>query len=166
MHAYLLISDASRARLFEVIEKGRRSTRLVRQLNHPKSRLRAHDLVSDDRGRMNNGLGRQKRSVVEPRTQPQRVEEEVFAREVGRAMRALDNQEPIVALALVAPPSFTGLLREKLGKRLQRRVVTTLEKDLTGVPAGELGARLADTIQTLRARLEQSKPAGVQSSLI
>src|SRR5437867_3788202 len=76
MNSWILVSDASRARVFEV-NHGRQPLRLVRELSHPKSRLKAHDLVTDNRGRMNNGIGRQKRSVMEPRTPVKQTEQQV-----------------------------------------------------------------------------------------
>jgi protein required for attachment to host cells len=163
MNSWIVVSDASRARVFE-IGSARQPLRLLRALEHPKSRLKNHDLVTDDRGRTNNGMGRRKRSVMESRTPPKQTEEQVFAREVTRVLKEAQERNEFAALALVAPPRFTGMLRETIGKHLGRRIIATVEKDLTSSPPRELSKRLSETIRALRARAEEASTPHVRST--
>ena len=115
---------------------------------------------------MTNGQRRQKRSAAEPRTPPKQTEQQVFAREVARVLRDAQEHNLFAALALVAPPRFTGLLRRNLGKGVDRLVVATIEKDLTSAAPRDLNARLASTIRALRARAEEVSTPHVRSTAV
>jgi protein required for attachment to host cells len=152
---YILVADASRARLFH--EGAKDDYRVVQEFAHEESRARARDLMADANGRkaagpsvggnhggsaVSQGVGR---PGVAPRTEPKEVEAEKFARELASAVEAkLHNHED--RLVLVAPPQFLGLLKSSLSAPIAKRVERTLDKDLTKLEERELGTRLRDTL--------------------
>ncbi len=56
-------------------------------------------------------------------------------------MRALRND--FDALAIVAPPKALGVLRKELHKEVERRIVLTLNKEMSGRPVPEIEALFA-----------------------
>lgn len=137
---WILISDASRARLFA---ERSGTWELLEKFEHPESRERARDLMADTNGRkpagpsMGGAYGGRAvshsfgRAGVEPDTDPKEVEAQKFARELaGRLERghfdhAYDN------LVIAAPPHFLGLMKGVLSREVEKRVEAFLNKDLT-----------------------------------
>ncbi len=149
-HRFLLVADASRARLFRQSTDGRYE--LLESFDHGESRARARDLVADATGRkpigpsvgsrygaraVALGFGR---PGVAPTTEPKEVEAQKFARELADALEVwLDAESRLV---LAAPPHFLGLLRATLSGPIAKRVELTLDKDLTQLDPRELRERV------------------------
>lgn len=147
---WILVCDASRARLFAATPR-RRGYVQVAALDHPASRARALDLQADAPGRKPSGASRGAIAVngglrgspgAEPDTDPKDVEAMKFARELAATLsRGLDDHA-FASLVLVAPPRFLGLLRDTLDEQVSRRVVHSVDKDLSQLPPHELVLRL------------------------
>ena len=56
-------------------------------------------------------------------------------------MRALNND--FEALAIIAPPKLLGVLRKELHKEVERRIVLTLNKEMTDRPINDIENLLA-----------------------
>jgi len=169
MNSWILVADATNARLFEVSRPSRQNgktpaLRLLRELSHPQSRLKVHDLVTDARGRSRNPTGKSRRSAMEQRTNPKIAEEQQFARELAGVLGDAREQDAFAALALVAPPKFAGMLRSNFDRKLDRRIVATIEKDYANLPERDLGGRLSETIRLLRARSEEASTPLVRTN--
>jgi len=147
---YILVADASRARLFR--ERAGHELQLVRSFEHAESRARTRDLTSDANGRKPVGppVGAQYggravslgagRPGVAPDTEPKEVEAEKFARELASAVEPV-LQDQGARLVLMAPPHFLGLLKHALDANAAKRIELTLDKDLTRADAREVRAR-------------------------
>ncbi len=148
---YVLVADASRARLFH--QRPKHDLELVESFEHVDSRARSRDLMADANGRkavgpsvganyggrsVSLGVGR---PGVAPDTEPRQVEAEKFARALASALegRLHNSREAVV---LVAPAHFLGLLRDSLSVSVFKRIELTVAKDLTKLDARELGARM------------------------
>jgi protein required for attachment to host cells len=147
---YVLIADASRARLFQ---QAAQHFALLETFDHQPSRVRNQDLVEDTNGRkpagpsvganyggrsVSRGVGR---PGVAPDTEPKEVEAEKFAHELATMLAdTLRDQED--RLVLAAPPHFLGLLKKTLSASVVKRVELTVDKDLTKVEGRELADRM------------------------
>jgi len=144
METWILVADASRARIFD-LQDGQR-LKLVREISNPRGRARAQDLVSDEPGRLAKGKGRQVLSAMDPRTSPHEVEAKHFAAELGHALHDGQMHQRYGSLALVAPPHFLGLLRKELHPEVDKLVVSAAHSDYTHVAEHELTHHLGDTL--------------------
>jgi protein required for attachment to host cells len=140
---WILIADASRARLFRENDHSDRYE-IVQTFEHEASRARSRDLMADANGRKpvgpsvgaNHGGARSVslgvgRVGVAPDTEPKEVEAQKFARELAHFLEAQLNQHAYDKLLIVAPPHFLGVLKGCLSTQVDKHVETTLPKDLT-----------------------------------
>lgn len=140
---WILVCDASHARFFQMERTDQLG--LLEELEHPASRARIRDLMSDANGRKPNGQPGHRnnhRPGAAPDTDAKEVEAIKFAQELadrldkGRVERQFDR------LVVAAPPHFLGLLKAALDEQVRKLLALTVDKDLTGVPARELRERL------------------------
>ena len=156
MNTWILICDASRARLYERGQTDRPWT-LVRSLEHPESRLQDTKLVDGERGRQQQSFGHGSRSAMEPTTMPKEVEHEAFATELARLLEHDYDVNSYAELVLVAPPHFLGLLRKAIGAKLSKRVLASFDKDYSLLPLHELQPLLEQL-------LKDSPPSAMEHS--
>lgn len=147
MDTWILIADASTARLFR-LEHGRKM-KLIRELANPAGRARDQDLVSDKQGRLDKGLGRNVLSAMEPRTTPHEAEVERFALELANVLYHALEQKEFDSLALIAPPHFLGLLRQRLNPSVDKRVAYSLGKDYAHIAEHDLPSHLDATLEDI-----------------
>jgi protein required for attachment to host cells len=138
---WILVADASRARLFAA--EHALNLQVLSSFEHPESRARARDLVSDATGRkpagpsMGGSYGGRAvshsfgRPGVEPDTEPKAVEAEKFARELASTLERGWLDHAFDKLVIAAPPHFLGLLKGELGKEVAKQVEAYVNKDLT-----------------------------------
>lgn len=147
---WILVCDASRARVFEETARGRVYP-LVASFDHPAGRARVRDLVADAQGRKpvggSQGVnarpgGFHGRPGVEPVTDAKEVEVKKFTRDLASMLEKGLVDHAYERLVLVAPPRLLGALREELSEQVLRRVESTLDKDLAPLDDHELKRRL------------------------
>lgn len=148
---WVLISNASGARLFGVPSRHRPWV-LRREYLHPSSRSKGSELLSDRPGRTQESARPGVNTIFEPHLSPKEAEARNFARILTEDLERGRNDNQYQRLAIVAPPHFLGLLRERLSPQLMSLVALTLDKDYTHVPDQELPAKL----------IELSAPASTQ----
>lgn len=141
---FVLVADASRARLFLMAETTRKLA-LVEEFDHPKGRAKTQDLMADKPGRtFESSPTSAARSSKEYRTDPKRVEAEKFARELGHRLVALYETQAFEDLVIAAPAKFLGLLRNHLAPHVFDSVIAWHEKDYTTMTdISELSALVA-----------------------
>lgn len=140
---WVLVCDASRARLFEV--KQGDELGMIEELDHPSSRAKVRDIVADAHGRKPNGQPGHRnnhRPGAEADTDPKEVEAVKFAQTLAARLDKARVERSFDCLVLAAPPHFLGLLRGALDDQVQKLVALTVSKDLTGAPVRELQQRL------------------------
>jgi protein required for attachment to host cells len=156
---WILVCDASRARLYREEPQGRGFT-LLESFSHDESRARARDLMADAQGRKPNGnpggvgngahpggttggnyLGR---PGAAPDTDPKAVEAQKFVRELAEALERGLNDHAYQALVLVAPPQFLGMLRATVSSQVEKRIETSIDKDFSWLEPHALEERLRE----------------------
>lgn len=144
MTQWILISDASRGRIFSTTGPSRRLL-LGSDLDNPAGRAKVSEIVSDGHGRYaDNGGRRGTPSATAPQTSVHMQEEERFARRLADILQKGMEQKRYDSLAIFAPPQFLGVLRSVLSPEVHKRVVATVAKDLTHVREHDLPASVAE----------------------
>lgn len=138
---WVLIANASHARIF--LNRGcNKGLELIKDMEHPDSRKKGLELVSDEAGRQKQSAGAGARPGMEPDTQPKVLEAQRFARELADFLCEARKQNSFNRLLLVAPPNFLGLMREHLDTQTANLVIETMSKDYTRAGDNELMAHL------------------------
>lgn len=145
---WLVVADAATVRIFETDSKYTK-LHLIEQLDHPETKLKTADLVSDDRGRAQTSQGGH--IAYERHTDPHRATVHAFAAEVGARLVAAHHAHTFEGLVLTAPPVFMGELRPQL-TGLGDKVVGTITKDFAKVPEHELLARIHADLPALAGK--------------
>lgn len=141
-NTWVVVANSSRARVFEH-RAGGGELALLREFEHPESRAKGGDLVSDRPGHTATDQGR--RTALDPDTEPKRVAQEQFARELGHALEQGRVQNRYAGLVLVASAPFLGILRAELPDGVKRQVREAIDKDYTALAERELAAQLSTT---------------------
>lgn len=144
MKTWVMVADATRARLFELDGRNAPLTEL-QALVWPEARLKGHEIESDRPGRTFDSRGGGQRHAMEPGINPKQEEATRFAREVVQVLQQGLDGHRFEQLCVMAPPQFLGLLRSAMGTPLKRAVTHELVKDLTQ----EGPARIADETRAL-----------------
>ena len=123
----LIVADAARARFYEMDDE---ITHLdeVCDLVHPEARLRAADVYEGNLGR--------KSGASMTHGDPKDIEGERFAREVAQEMEK--RVAGCERVHLAAPPKFLGQLRAVISGNVEKKLASTLAKDLTKLSVHEL----------------------------
>jgi len=140
---WIVVANSSRARLFESGGAGGVFA-LLREFEHPESRAKGSDLTSDRPGHTATDQGR--RTALDPDTEPKRVAQEQFARELGRVLEQGRVHNRYGALVLVASAPFLGILRTQLPDGVKTRVREAIDKDYTALAERELAAQLSASV--------------------
>lgn len=138
---WVLTANAGRARLFANVDN-RRRFQLIREFDHPASRKKDQELVTDRDGRYRS-MG-DKLNAFEAPTEPKEVEAARFAEELAQVLDYGRTTNQYERLIVAASPHFLGLLKTNLDPQVQRRVSRTIDKDFTGVDADQLPQKLED----------------------
>jgi protein required for attachment to host cells len=141
---WILVCDASRARLFAV--DGHGPWTLVDTILHPASQLKGADLAADRPGRSHQRTS-EGRSAMEPHTDPREVEAEHFAGELAARLYEGHGKNAYRDVVLVAPPRFLGLLRGAIDEQVAKQVRGSVDKDLTKIAARDLPEHLKDVLR-------------------
>lgn len=138
---WLLIADASKARLFSMHkarfmqDKNPNSLELIGQFTHENSRKKNSDLVTDRRGEFGSG-------AFEMPTQPKVHEAEQFALELANHLDSKRKDGTFRDLIIVAPPTFMGILHKQMPDSVNKLITQTIEKDYTYQTNHELAKSL------------------------
>jgi len=141
---WIVLADAATARLYE--QSGPHGNwALVAELQHPESRARDSELVTDKPGRVKQSKGY--RTAMEYRTPPKKVEAKKFARQLAKTLDDGVVREAYGRLVLVAPPGFVGMLRDELSDRVRARIAALVEKDYLHLDQRKARERLEEQLQ-------------------
>jgi protein required for attachment to host cells len=139
VNALYVIADGGRARFVRAIEG--QHFRTIKEFESKHIHDRSHDLGRAPPSRVQESAS-PTRHGVEPREDPHDRAERDFARHVAQTLNADSDAVACDALVLVAPSHTLSELRNALSRELDKRVVTTLAKDLTKVPDADLPKHL------------------------
>ena len=140
---WILVANSSTARIYS--NNGpKKGLKLVKELNHPESRQKSADLVSDRPGHMQgfgNGHGSR-----QPATTPKEHEIEKFAQEIAKELDHGRSTNDFERLIVVASSPFIGTLNGRLSGHVRDMVSDSVEKDYTRVNDRELVGHLEHCI--------------------
>lgn len=140
---WILVANASLAKIY-VNHGPKKGLTLLKETEHPQSRQKNADLVTDRPGHMQgvgNGHG-----ARQPQTEPKLNAAQHFARELARAFNHGRSTNQFERAILVAPPSFMGLINDKLDGQTASLVSDRFEKDYTKASSRELAGHLESCI--------------------
>ena len=140
---WILVANSSTARIYENtgIAKG---LNLINQIDHPESRMKGSDLVSDRAGHMQsvgNGHGARQQA-----TDPKQNEAEHFALDLAKTLDQGRGDNKYERLIVVASSPFMGTLKSRLSNQVQSLVSDAIEKDYTKATDKELAGHLSNCI--------------------
>ena len=132
---WILVANASEAKLYTNtgISKG---LEVISTFDHPESRKKSSDLVSDRSGHMQsvgNGHG-----ARQPASDPKQHEHELFAREIAHHIEQGRTSNQYQRLIIAAEPHFHGLLNNLFSSQVRSLISENLEKDYTKATQKEL----------------------------
>jgi protein required for attachment to host cells len=136
---WILVANASQARLFENLGP-KKGLRLMKAMEHPESREKAANLVSDRVGNF-QGSG----SYAQP-TDPKHHEMDRFALEIAHELESGRATNAFARLVLVVSAPFIGRVRQHLNEHLRGKVSDSIEKDYTKLPEKDLAGQLATVV--------------------
>jgi protein required for attachment to host cells len=128
---WIMVANASHAKLFS--NKGpNRGLELVKEFDHPESRERAAELVSD---RIGNYAG--SGSYAQP-TSPKEHEAERFALQIAQELEQGRVSNAYEKLIVVTSSHFMGLLNNRISPQVKNKISESINKDYTQMPVKEL----------------------------
>jgi protein required for attachment to host cells len=136
---WIMVANASQAKLFANLGP-KKGLRLVKELEHPESREKTSNLVSDRPG-SHPGPGSGFGSFAQA-TDPKEHEAERFAQELSRELEDGRVNNAYERLIVVASAHFMGLLNNRLSPHVRSKVSESIEKDYTRLPMKELAGHL------------------------
>lgn len=137
---WVIVADASRARIFETRALGR-GLHELEDLANPAGRAHRSDLLADAGGRTYSSSGARS-GTSEPRSDPVEHEVEVFAKRLADRIEQGRVERRFERLVFVAPPRFLGLLRDKCCRETGKLVEFELAKDLSRLDAATIDEHL------------------------
>jgi protein required for attachment to host cells len=140
---WILVANASTARIYS--NSGpKKGLKLVKELNHPESRQKASELVSDRAGHMQSvGNGHGSR---QPATDPKQSEADRFALEIANELEHGRTGNSYERLVMVVSSPFIGTINSRLTDHVRNKVSDTVEKDYTRANDKELAGHLEHCI--------------------
>ncbi|WP_426756955.1 host attachment protein [Myxococcus sp. Y35] len=137
---WILVGNASRARLFATDAKAVEDWRLVEEFHHDESRARQAELIEQAD---NPNAGTRHGPPVENEPNGRReLEHDRFARELSAFLDKGYDRHDFDKLVIAAPPEFLGRIRRLLSGRVRQRVLLDVDADYSNVPAKELPDRV------------------------
>jgi|688.fasta_scaffold257227_2 protein required for attachment to host cells len=146
---WILIANSSTARIFQAA-KTTKDMKLICEIDHPESREKAVNLVSDLPGRYRKSSS-SPLSVYEEPTNPKQVEVERFAHQLAHELNEGRNLNKYHDLIIIAPAHFQGLLNKTFNTHVKNLITITLDKDYTRLKQHELLNYLDGKIKLKRA---------------
>ncbi len=137
---WILVGNASRARLFATDAKAQGDWLLLEEFHHEESRAKSTELLEQPDNPNAGSLHK-----PQPENEPdgrKELEHDRFARELSAYLDKADDRHAFEKLVIAAPPSFLGRLRRILSARVKQRVLLDLDADYSNVPARELPDRV------------------------
>lgn len=143
MSAWVLIANASEARLFQTERVGA-ALECMKEFSHPESREKGSELTSDRPGHaQSKGIGHG--AMVES-SEPKDREADRFASELARELNKGRMAKAFRKLVLVAAPRFYGRLNNHLDGNTRAMVTNNIQKDFTAYDARDLPGRLKECV--------------------
>ena len=141
---WLLIANASRARIFEWVKGQGGHLREVADFVHPQSRMKGSELSSDRAGHTQRTQGDSDvgGASLDHRSEARRKEHVLFARELGDHIDKALTAHRFSAWVLVASNPFLGELNTQLSPACSKALTAKLASDWTDLDLPQIEQRL------------------------
>lgn len=145
---WVVVADSARARIFSAAS---RTAPLIEieTLEHPEARMHAIELTSDQPGRDADRSGKGSHGINADN--PKQHEAELFAREIAAMLEAGRNANKFMQLAIIASPSFLGMLRDLFSAPLTNMVSCEVSKNLTQLDVNVIRNNLPEQLSPMNA---------------
>ncbi len=124
----VVVGDSGKAKIL-LAETGRDPLTELKEYEHPESRLKEQDLVSDGSGSGLDSGGYGKHSMGHEKS-AHKEQAKTFAHELCAEIDKLRRNRDLRRIYLVASPKFLGLLRSSLSKQCAGMLAGEVNKDL------------------------------------
>jgi protein required for attachment to host cells len=143
-NALVLVADG-RKMLFFRNEGDEGQIDLRTEAHDEREELKDRELKTDAPGAVQQsaGLGRSTYEEVDFHQQ----EEDRWIKEAAEELKDRVLRNDFDALAIVAPPKALGVLRKNLHKEVEKRVICTVNKEMSGRPIPDIEALLVGETQ-------------------
>ena len=111
-----------------------------------KYQRKDRDIKTDAPGLVQQSFGYGRSTYEEPDFQQQ--EEDRWIKDAADELKDRVLRNDFEALAIVAPPKALGVLRKCLHKEVEKRLVCTVNKEMSGRPVPDIEALLQDAMRT------------------
>lgn len=138
--ALVLVADGRKMLFFR--NHGDENQIDLRTEAHDARKLQRKDreIKTDAPGTVKQSAGYGRSTYEEPDFQQQ--EEDRWIKDAADELKARVLRNDFEALAIVAPPKALGVLKKCLHKEVERRIVCTVDKEMTGRPIPDIEALL------------------------
>ena len=110
-----------------------------------KYQRKDREIKTDAPGVVQQSFGSGRSTYEEPDFQQQ--EEDRWIKDAAEELKDRALRNDFDALAVVAPPKALGVLRKCLHKEVEKRLVCTVNKEMSGRPVPDIEALLIDAMQ-------------------
>jgi protein required for attachment to host cells len=142
---WILVADGGGARILEAVGTGHDGLHEVSGSETRTENPPSHDQGRDRPGRVYESVG-QTRHSVEPRRDPHKALESLFADQLATMLAKYAASNSFDRLVIVAPPTMLGHLRNVMPPAVRAKIIAEIDKDLTKVPNVEISTHIADVI--------------------
>ncbi|KTC89532.1 host attachment protein [Fluoribacter dumoffii] len=141
---WIIAADTTTCRIYQATTKPYELT-LLKELQHPESKLKDIELTSDRSGRYQTGTSAQ--GMYSQESDPKEIEIDAFARQIAEELNHSRNKNEYEKLIVVAPPHMNGLLFHHLNKHVNQLVVHNLKNDVIHLKEHELSEFLRKNLE-------------------
>ncbi len=138
-NALILVADG-RKMLFFRNHGDENQIDLRTEAHEARNERKDRDIKTDAPGTVKQSFGYGHSTYEEPNFQ--RQEEDRWIRDAAEELKARALRNDFDALAVVAPPRALGVLKKALHKEVERRIVCTVNKEMSGRPIPDIEALL------------------------
>ena len=138
-HALVLVADGRKMLLFRN-HGDENQIDLRTEAHDDREERKDREIKSDAPGTVKQSFGFGRSTYEEPDFQQQ--EEDRWIKDAAEELKARALRNDFAALAIVAPPKALGVLKKCLHKEVERRIVCTVNKEMSGRPVPDIEALL------------------------
>jgi protein required for attachment to host cells len=145
-HALVLVADGRKMLFFR--NRGDEGQIDLRTESHDARQYQRkdRDIKTDAPGLVQQSFGYGRSTYEEPDFQQQ--EEDRWIKDAAEELKDRVLRNDFDALAIVAPPKALGVLRKCLHKEVEKRLVCTVNKEMSGRPVPDIEALIRDSMRT------------------
>jgi protein required for attachment to host cells len=144
-NALVLVADG-RKMLFFRNHGDENQIDLRTEAHEARTERKDREIKTDAPGTMKQSFGFGRSTYEEADFQQQ--EEDRWIKDAAEELKARVLRNDFEALAIIAPPKALGVLKKELHKEVERRVVCTVNKEMSGRPVPDIEALLEGETRT------------------